>query len=55
VLRVYVEHYNAQRPHRALSLQSPQPKHPPPTPTVGDVRRHDRLGGLIHEYYQAAA
>jgi putative transposase len=55
VLRVYVEHYNAQRPHRALSLQSPQPKHPPPTPTSGDVRRHDRLGGLIHEYYQAAA
>jgi transposase InsO family protein len=55
VLRVYVEHYNTQRPHRALNLQPPQPQHPPPTPTVGDVRRHDRLGGLIHEYYQAAA
>jgi Integrase core domain len=45
VLRVYVEHYNTQRPHRALNLQPPQPQRPPPTPTVGDVRRHDRLGG----------
>jgi putative transposase len=26
VLRVYVEHYNPQRPHRALDLQSPQPR-----------------------------
>jgi putative transposase len=25
VLRVYVEHYNTQRPHRALKLQQPQP------------------------------
>jgi hypothetical protein len=23
--------------------------------TVGEVHRRDRLGGLIHEYYQAAA
>jgi hypothetical protein len=25
VLRVYVEHYNAHRPHRALGLQPPDP------------------------------
>lgn len=25
VLRVYVDHYNTQRPHRALELRSPQP------------------------------
>ena len=31
------------------------PAEPPPTPTVDEIRRHDRPGGLIHEYYRAAA
>jgi putative transposase len=55
VLRVFVEHYNTQRPHRALDLQPPQPAEPPPTPTIGEIHRHDRLGGLIHEYHRNAA
>jgi transposase InsO family protein len=55
VLREYVDHYNTHRPHRALELQRPQPREPPPTPAIGEVRRHDRLGGLIHEYYRTAA
>jgi putative transposase len=66
VLRVFVEHYNTQRPHRSLNLQPPQraeapqraePPHraEPPTPAVGEIRRRDRLGGLIHEYYRDAA
>ena len=55
VLRVYVDHYNTQRPHRALQLQPPKPEQPAPTPTVGAIRRRDRLGGLMHEYYRAAA
>jgi hypothetical protein len=57
VLRVYVDHHNVHRPHRALKLQPPTLRQPPPTatPTVGEVRRHDRLGGLIHEYYRTAA
>jgi putative transposase len=55
VLRVYVELYNTHRPHRALNLRPPQPREPPPTPTVGEVRRRDRLGGLIHEYNRTAA
>jgi putative transposase len=55
VLRVYVEHYNTQRPHRALNLQPPQPREPPPTATTGAIQRHDRLGSLIHEYYRDAA
>ena len=56
VLRVLVEHYNTQRPHRALKLQPPRrAEPPPPTPTIGEIRRHDRLGGLIHEYYRDAA
>jgi Integrase core domain len=25
VLRIYVDHYNRKRPHRALKLQPPQP------------------------------
>jgi putative transposase len=55
VLRVYFDHYNTQRPHRALKLQPPEPQKLGPTPTVGEIRRRDRLGGLIHEYHRAAA
>jgi putative transposase len=55
VLGVYVDHYNQHRPHRALQLRPPQPDEPPPTPTTRETHRHDRLGGLIHEYHRAAA
>jgi putative transposase len=55
VLRVYVGHYNCHRPHRALKLQPPQPRELPPPATIGEIERHDRLGGLIHEYYRTAA
>ena len=55
VLHVYVEHYNTHRPHRALDLHAPQPPEPSPTATIGEIQRRDRLGGLIHEYYRAAA
>jgi putative transposase len=57
VLRAYVEHYNAHRPHRARGLE------PPDTPAgsatrsedQGHVHRRDRLGGLIHEYHRQQA
>jgi len=57
VLRVYVSHYNRQRPHRALQLQAPEQEESERTPLSLDatVRRRDRLGGLLHEYYEAAA
>ena len=55
VLRVYADHYNTQRPHRALDLQPPNPDEPPLRSTVGEIRRRDKLGGLLHEYYRAAA
>jgi hypothetical protein len=45
------------RPHRALELAPPEPRHPPPTtpsPSATAIRMHDRLGGLIHEYAIAA-
>jgi putative transposase len=55
VLRTYVDHYNTQRPHRALKLQPPDPGEPPPQPASGEIHRRDRLGGLLHEYHRAAA
>jgi putative transposase len=54
VLRIYIQHYNRERPHRGLALQPPDP----PTPPLhgdGDVYRRDRIGGLVHEYYRGAA
>jgi putative transposase len=55
VLRCYSEHYNRERPHRALALLPPQPTDSGRPPTAGAVQRRDRLGGLIHEYHRAAA
>jgi putative transposase len=57
VLRTYVGHYNRERPHRGLGLELPEP---PPLGYLAPVRprevkRRDLLGGLIHEYRQAAA
>jgi putative transposase len=57
VLRVYVRHYNRHRPHRSLMLQPPDPL---AQLTIlgeddrGIVYRRDLLGGLLHEYRQAA-
>jgi transposase InsO family protein len=52
VLRTYTTHYNEARPHRGLDLKTPEPRQDPlPRPALGQrVRRHDLLGGLIHEY-----
>ena len=58
VLRVFVEHYNGHRPHRALSLMPPDPQRPLirlATSSAPDhLARRDLLGGLIHEYGFAA-
>jgi putative transposase len=59
-LRVYVTHYNRQRPHRALNLTPPDspalsPLEPQSSPQALQVNRRDLLGGLIHEYELAAA
>jgi putative transposase len=57
VLRVFEDHYNTHRPHRSLSLTPPAP-HVSKLRTVqspsASVERRDRLGGLIHEYSNAA-
>ena len=55
-LRTYGEHYNRQRPHRALGLASPLAAAGEPIPAnPRDVCRRDLLGGLVHEYHGAAA
>jgi len=56
-LRTYIDHYNRQRPHRALGLTAPDPPGdliPLQHATAAPVRRRDRLGGLLHEYARAA-
>jgi putative transposase len=56
VLRVYIEHYNVDRPHRALRLGSPDPPASDATHEArgGRGHRYDLLGGLLHEYQRAA-
>jgi putative transposase len=58
VLRVFVEHYNGHRPHRALNLTPPDPQRPllrlATSSAAGHLERRDLLGGLIHEYGFAA-
>jgi putative transposase len=57
VLRVFIDHDNGHRPHRALHLTPPNGTRPAaPATQAGGVqaRRRDRLGGLLHEYFLAA-
>jgi putative transposase len=55
VLRTYVTHYNRERPHRGLALLPPDSTNNDPRPRHGEIKRRDRLGGLLHEYHLAAA
>ena len=60
VLRVYIRHYNSIRPHRALDLRPPNSGASPPArpitpPRPHQVKRHDLLGGPIHEHKLAGA
>jgi putative transposase len=57
VLGTYVDHYNHQRPHRALGLTAPDPPGELislTNPSPARVSRTDHLGGLLHEYARAA-
>jgi hypothetical protein len=58
-LREYERHHSPHRPHRGIA--NARPLHPlrepitgPDVPTGLNVHRHDRLGGLLHEYRNAA-
>jgi hypothetical protein len=55
VLGEYADHYNTHRPHRTLRQSPPAGRSDPPAECATiQVLRRDRLGGLIHEYSQAA-
>jgi transposase InsO family protein len=58
-LREYEQFYNAHRPHQGIA--NARPLHPLPQPITDqakisdlDVRRRQRLGGILNEYHQAA-
>ncbi|MGW7594397.1 integrase core domain-containing protein [Streptomyces asiaticus] len=59
VLREFEQFYNAHRPHQGIG--NARPLHALPTPIDDpeqisrlDIRRRDRLGGILHEYQHAA-
>jgi putative transposase len=56
VLHDFGDHYNTHRPHRSLDLVPPTEteRQRPGSVASLDVKRRDRLGGLIHEYSYAA-
>jgi putative transposase len=58
-LHEYERHHNAHRPHRGISNARPlrplpEPITDPDTITRLDIRRCDRLSGVLHEYEHAA-
>jgi putative transposase len=53
VLMTYVAFYNEARPHQGLGQRTPV--RPAMGSGQGPIRRRDRVGGLLREYYQEAA
>ena len=55
VLREFVRHYNAPRPHQTLELDVPEPGTGPPDHASGPIVSRPVLGGLTREYERKAA
>ncbi|MGI5135527.1 MULTISPECIES: integrase core domain-containing protein [unclassified Streptomyces] len=58
-LRQFEQHHNAHRPHQAMNQAAPLRAVPEPIADLGqisrlDIRRRDRIGGVVHEYWHAA-
>ena len=58
-LRRFETHYNQHRPHRTLGQGAPLYAKPEPITDLAqtidlNVRRRDRLGGILHEYEHVA-
>jgi putative transposase len=58
-LREFERFYNSYRPHQGIA--NARPLCPPPSPIADpaqiarlDIRRRERLGGILHEYRHAA-
>ena len=56
VIKEVLAHYHQARPHQGIDQRCPEPLVPAPAPPIvgGQIVRHDRLGGLLHEYSWAA-
>jgi len=54
VLREFQRHYNHHRPHRSLGQAAPTRILPTAPTEIRKIQRHDRLGGLLHEYQHVA-
>ena len=50
----YVEHYHRERNHQGCENQLLE-RAPPPVCLTADIRRRERLGGLLNFYYREAA
>jgi putative transposase len=55
VLQAYLTHYNGERPHRSLELAAPNGTPVGARASPAQISRRDILGGLVHEYFPAAA
>lgn len=58
-LREFETHHNTHRPHQALQQGAPLRRAPEPITEPDELQRlrisrHDRIGGVIHEYRHAA-
>ena len=58
-LREFERYYNGHRPHQGITNALPLQPLPPPiddpdTSARLDIRRNDRLGGILHAYQHAA-
>ncbi|GAA2313047.1 hypothetical protein GCM10010234_67310 [Streptomyces hawaiiensis] len=58
-LRQFEQHHNTHRPHQAMNQAAPLRAVPEPITDLRrisrlDIRRRDRLSGVIHEYRHAA-
>jgi putative transposase len=59
VLREFERFYNGHRPHQGIANARPLRPLPPPITDADqiaqlNIRRHQRLGGILHEYQHAA-
>ena len=56
VIKQFLAHYHHARPHQGLQQRCPEPLvlAPIPLPVGRQIVRHNRLGGLLHEYSWAA-
>jgi transposase len=53
VLQDYIAYYNTARPHQGIQQRMPIPR--PSSNATGPVYSRQVLGGILHDYYRAAA